>query len=54
MLREGVYPYEYMDEREKFNETALPGKDNFYSNLDIKDIKIQIRNMKKYFVNILK
>ena len=24
LLRKGVYPYEYMDEWEKFNETSLP------------------------------
>ena len=30
-LREGVYPYEYMDELEKFNETILPEKEEFYS-----------------------
>ena len=24
LLRKGVYPYEYMDEWEKFNETTLP------------------------------
>ena len=26
LLRKGVYPYEYKDEREKFNETTLPEK----------------------------
>ena len=24
LLRKGVYPYEYMDDWEKFNETSLP------------------------------
>ena len=24
LLRKGVYPYEYMDDWEKFNETILP------------------------------
>ena len=28
LLREGFYPYEYMDDWEKFNETTLPGKNN--------------------------
>ena len=26
LLREGVYPYEYMDDWDKFNETLLPDK----------------------------
>ena len=26
LLRKGVYPYEYMDDWEKFNETILPEK----------------------------
>ena len=34
----GVYPYEYMDEREKFNETSLPEKEEFYSNLNMEGI----------------
>ena len=29
LLRKDVYPYEYMDEWEMFNETALPEKKNF-------------------------
>ena len=28
LLREGFYPYEYMDDWKKFNETTLPGKNN--------------------------
>ena len=38
MLRKGVYPYEYMDSREKLNETSLPSKKDFYSNLNIEYI----------------
>ena len=38
LLRKGVYPYEYMDSWEKFDETSLPDKEAFYSNLNIKDI----------------
>ena len=34
LLRKGVYPYEYMDSREKFGEAALPPKKDFYSNLE--------------------
>ena len=38
LLRKGVYPYEYMDSWEKFNETSLPSKQEFYSNLNMEDI----------------
>ena len=38
MLRKGVYPYEYMDNWERFNETSLPSKESFYSNLNMEDI----------------
>ena len=38
LLKNGVYPYEYMDSWEKFDETSLPDKTAFYSELDLKDI----------------
>ena len=38
LLRKGVYPYEYMDNWERFNETSLPSKESFYSNLNLEDI----------------
>ena len=38
LLRKGVYPYEYIDSWEKFNETSLPSKEDFYSNLNMEDI----------------
>ena len=34
LLRKGVYPYEYMDSWERFNETMLPSKESFYSELN--------------------
>ena len=30
LLQKRVYPYEYMDDWEKFNETSLPEKEDFY------------------------
>ena len=38
LLRKGVYPYEYMDNWEKFNETSLPEKGDFCSHLNLEDI----------------
>ena len=38
MLRKIVYPYEYIHDWEKFNETTLPEKEEFYSNLNIEEI----------------
>ena len=33
----GVYPYEFMDDWEKFNET-LPEKEDFYGHLNMEDV----------------
>ena len=39
LLEKGVYyPYEYMDDWKKFNETPLPEKKYFYSNLNMENI----------------
>ena len=38
LLREGVYPYEYMDTWERFNEFTLPNKKTLYSKLYLEDI----------------
>ena len=38
LLRKGVYPYEYMDSWERFDETSLPDKKYFYSELNLEDI----------------
>ena len=38
LLRKSVYSYEYMDNWERFNETSLPSKESFYSNLNMEDI----------------
>ena len=38
LLRKDVYPYEYMDNWERFNETSLPNKESFYSNLNMENI----------------
>ena len=33
LLNKGVYPYEYMDSMNRFDETTLPNTEKFYSNL---------------------
>ena len=33
LLRKGVYPYEYMESWERFDETPYLNKEDFYSNL---------------------
>ena len=38
LLRKGVYPYEYMDGWNKFNEELIPSKELFYSNLTLENI----------------
>ena len=53
LLRKGVYPYEYMDSWERFNETSLPEKKFFYSSLNIKDItKVDHRHAKRVFKSL--
>ena len=41
MIRKGVYPYEYMNGWERFEETSLSPKDAFYSKLNMKGISDQ-------------
>ena len=38
LLRKGVYPYEYIDSWERFDETSLPDKEALYTELNLKDI----------------
>ena len=38
LVRKGVYPYEYMDSWEKFEEKSLPSIDDFYSKLNTSGI----------------
>ena len=37
-MQKGVYPYEYMDDWEKFGETLLLEIEDFYSHLNIENI----------------
>ena len=38
LLRKGVYPYEYIDSWERFDETSLSDKYAFCSSLNMEDI----------------
>ena len=50
LLRKGVYPYEYMDSWEKFDETSLPDKEAFYSILNMEDITdVDYRHAKRLY-----
>ena len=61
LIRKGVYPYDYKDNFERFNETELPSIKEFYSrlndsNVDVKDYEhaqkawkhFNIKNMGEY------
>ena len=50
LVRKGVYPYEYMDSWERFDETSLPHKEAFYSSLNMEDITdVDHRHAKRVF-----
>ena len=38
LIRKGIYPYEYMDSWDRFEETKLPPKDSFYSALSMSEV----------------
>ena len=53
LLREGAYPYEYMDSWERFDETSLPDKEAFHTKLHMEDITdVQRRHAKKVFKSL--
>ena len=50
LLKKGVYPYVYIDSWERFNETSLPSKKEFYSKLNMEDIdEIDYRHANNVF-----
>ena len=53
LLRKGVCPYEYLDSWGRFNETSLPDKEAFYSNLNMEDITdVDYKQAKRIFRNL--
>ena len=50
LLRKVVYPYEYMDSWERFDEISLPDKEAFYGSLNMEDITdVDHRHANKVF-----
>ena len=50
LLRKGAYPYEYMDDWDRFNEEKIPNKNDFYRSLNMEDIsEIGYRHATKVF-----
>ena len=49
LLEKGVYPYEYMNDWNRFNETNLPPKKDFCSKIQLKILVIKIINMQKMY-----
>ena len=41
-MQKGVYLHEYMDDWEKFKETSLPEKEDFYSHLNMDEITDEV------------
>ena len=53
LLRKDVYPYEYMDSWQRFDETSLPDKEDFYNNLNMEDITdVDYRHANRVFKNL--
>ena len=54
VLQKGVYPYEYMDDWEIFDQSSLPKLDKFYGYLNMEDNTDSDYTTQKEFVKILK
>ena len=54
MMRKGVYPYDFMDSFEKFNQKELPTKEDFYSILNDQHISDEDYQHAKKVWNVFK
>ena len=53
LLRKGVYPCEYMDSWERFDEASLPDKEAFYSSLNMEYVtNVDHRHAKRVFKSL--
>ena len=49
LLGKGIYPYEYIDRWERFDENTIPSKEAFYSELNLEGISdVDCEYVKKY------
>ena len=52
LLRKGFYPFEYLDNWERFYETSMPNKEAFYSSLNMENITdVDYRHAERVFKN---
>ena len=52
ITKKGVYPFDYMDDFNKFKEEGLPSIENFYSKLTGEDISDEDYNHAKLLLNV--
>ena len=53
LFKKGVYPYEYMDSWERYDEKLLPDKEYFYSSLNMEGIRdVDYRHEKRCLKNL--
>ena len=53
MLGKGVYPYEDIDDWQRFNKAILPEKEDYYSHLNMNNITDAKRNCKNFKIKKL-
>ena len=54
LIQKGIYPYDYMDNWDRFEKTALPPASSFYSNSTCLELSIKITITPAKFGEILK
>ena len=53
LFRKGAYPYNYMNDWKMINEIALPEKEKFNNNLNMKNLQMQMIHMPKELIKTL-
>ena len=44
LLKKGVYPYEYFDSWDRFDENAFPSIEKYYNNMRMESISVNDQN----------
>ena len=53
LLRKGIYPYEYVNSWERFDEALLPRKGDFYSSLNMEGVtSVDYTHAKRVYKNL--